>query len=276
MTRRFELVSRGLAVLIAVRVAFGPYRALAGQPEELFRPVWFLRVLDGMPSAAVFVALQVFGTAAAAYAVVGRRGRARWAAFVVGWLGFLVLAGLRSSLGKTLHNDVLLLLAAVPFVVTPDRPDSDDEGRCRSAVHAAMAVVAAAYFFAGLAKLRHSGLAWVTGENMRYILTWGAVDGRARFDGWATWVADRAWLSTLSAAGILGMELGAPVAIGVRTLRPVFVGAAAGLHLATWFLLGLDYWAWIGTVAVVLVDWTRVGPSAGRGREAAPPRAATG
>ena len=273
MTRRFDLVSRGLAALVALRVAFGPYRALAGQPEELFRPVWFLRVLDGMPSAALFVALQVVGTVAAAYAVAGRRGRARWGAFVVGWLAFLVLAGLRSSLGKILHNDVLLLLAAVPFVVTPD---GDDEGRSHSAVHAAMAVVAAAYFFAGLAKLRHSGLAWVTGDNMRYILTWGAVDGRARFDDWALWVADRAWLSTLSAAGILGLELGAPVAIGVRALRPVFVGAAAALHLATWFLLGLDYWAWIGTVAVVLVDWTRVGPSAGRGREAAPPRGASG
>ncbi|MBW3668480.1 MAG: hypothetical protein KY443_04625 [Actinobacteria bacterium] len=273
MNRRFEIASRGLVAVVALRVALGPYRALAGQPEELFRPVWFLRPLDGMPPVGVFLAVQVVGTAAALYAAVGRRGPGRWGAFVVGWLAFLVLAGLRSSLGKILHNDVLLLLAAVPFVVTPD---GDGETRSRQAVHAAMAVVAAAYFFAGLAKVRHSGLAWVTGDNMRYILTWGAVDGRAHFDGWALWVADRAWLSTLSAAGILGLELGAPVAIGVRALRPVFVGAAVGLHVATWFLLGLDYWAWIATVVVVLVDWSRVRPSAGRGREAAPPRAATG
>lgn len=273
MTRRFELASRGLAALIALRVALGPYRALAGQPEELFRPVWFLRPLDGMPSAEVFVALQVVGTAAAVYAVVGRRSRPRWGAFIGAWLAFLVLAGLRSSLGKILHNDVLLLVAAVPFLVTPD---GDDETRCRQAIRAAMAVLASAYFFAGLAKLRHSGLGWVTGDNMRYILTWGAVDGRAHFDGWALWVADRAWLSTLSAAGILGLELGAPVAIGVRALRPAFVGAAAALHVATWFLLGLDYWAWIGAVAVVLVDWSRVRPPAGRGRDAVPPGAAPG
>jgi hypothetical protein len=253
------VVWRGLAVLMAVRIALGPYRALAGQPEVLFRPVSFLRVLDAMPSVAVFVALQVVGTAAALFAVVRgpRRGRGGWAAFVVAWAAYLVLAGLRSSLGKILHNDVLLLLAAVPFVVAWSS-DGDDERGWGWPVRAAMGVVAAAYFAAGVAKLRHSGLAWVTGDNMRYILSWAVVDGRMHFDGWTAWVSERAWLCTLSALGILGLEVAAPVAVSVRALRPVFVVSAGLLHVATWVLLGLDYWAWIGTVVVVLVDWDRV------------------
>ena len=252
---RFAAVSRGLAVLVGLRVALGPYRALAGQPEPLFRPVSFLRVLDAMPSVEAFVALQVVGTAAAAWAAFGRRGRGRWAAFVVAWLAYLVLAGLRSSLGKILHNDVLLVLAAVPFLVAPD---SEDERDCGWPVRGAMVLVAAAYFAAGVAKLRHSGLAWVTGDNMRYILSWAVIDGRMRFDRWTAWVSQRAWLCTLSAFGILALEVGAPVAVGVRRLRPWFAGSAVALHVATWVLLGLDYWAWMGAVLVLFVDWPRV------------------
>lgn len=259
--RRFDWVVRGLALLIAVRVALGPYRALAGQPAALFRPVWFLEVLPGMPSAAAFVVLQVVGTVAA-LAVWGARGRRRWVALVVAWVAYLILAGLRSSLGKILHNDVVLLLAAVPFLWPVQ---DDDEADCGWPVRAAAVVVTGAYFYAGLAKLRHSGPAWVTSDNMRYILSWSAIDGRARFDSWAAWVADRAWLSTASAAGILALEVGAPVAVGVRALRPAFVLSAGALHIATWFLLGLDYWAWLGTVVVVLVDWDKVRPPAAAG-----------
>lgn len=277
--RRFAVVWRGLALLMAVRVALGPYRALAGQPEALFRPVSFLQVLDAMPSVGVFVVLQVVGTAAAVWAAAQgpRRGRSARIAFVGAWVAYLVLAGLRSSLGKILHNDVLLLLAAVPFVVAWSSSDGEDERDCGWPVRAAMAVVAAAYFAAGVAKVRHSGLAWVTGDNMRYILSWAVLDGRMHFDGWTAWVSERAWLCTASAAGILGLELFAPVAVGARMLRPAFVASAVALHVATWVLLGLDYWAWIGTVVVVLVDWDRVlgdkVPSTGRGRGATPSRA---
>lgn len=256
---RFAVVARGLALVMALRIALGPYRALADQPDALFRPVGFLRLLDGMPPVGVFVVLQVVGFAAALHAVFRRRGR--WQAFVVGWVCYLVLAGLRSSLGKILHNDVLLLLACVPFLAARD---ADDEADCGWPVRAAAVVVAFAYFFAGVAKLRHSGLAWVTGDNMRYILSWGVIDGRAHFDDWTAWVAARPWLCHLSAAGILGLEVGALVWVGVPRLRPLFVAAAASLHVVTWFLLGLDYWLWLAVVVIVLVDWDRWAPRVAR------------
>lgn len=262
MLTRFAVAARGLALLVTLRVVLGPYPQLADLPDWRFRPVSFVRVLDGMPPVGVLVALQVVGGAAGLYAVLAG-GRWRRAALVVAWCCYLVLAGLRSSQGKILHNDVLLLLACVPFLVARD-PDDDEEADAAWPVEAAAAVVALGYFLAGVAKLRHSGPAWVTGDNMRYILSWGVIDGRAHFDSWAAWVAERPWLCHLSAAGILGLELGAPVLVGVRRLRSVFVVAAGLLHVVTWFLLGLDYWAWIGVVVVVLVDWDRWAPTLAR------------
>lgn len=259
MLTRYAVAVRGLALLVALRVALGPYPQLAELPDARFEPVSFVHLLDGWPPVAVIVALQAVGSAAALHAVFRRGGRRP--AFVVAWLCYLVLAGLRSSQGKILHNDVLLLLACVPFLVAPD---PDDEAEASWPLQAAAAVVALGYFLAGVAKLRHSGLAWVTSDNMRYILSWGVVDGRAHFDSWAAWVAERPWLCRLSAAGILGLELGAPVLVGVRRLRPLFVAGAGSLHVVTWFLLGLDYWAWIGVVVVVLVDWDRWAPRIAR------------
>ena len=38
-------------------------------------------------------------------------------------------------------------------------------------------------------------------------------------------------------------------------VRWFFVASAVALHVATWLLLGLDYWTWAATVLVVFVDW---------------------
>jgi len=266
--RRLDWVMRGLAALIVLRVGLFGYSALAGQPAALFRPVAAVAFFDRMPPSWFFVLLQVVGVVAGLAAVVPAvRGRRRWAAFVVAWAAYLVLAGLRSSLGKILHNDVLLLLAAVPFLFPVD---DEDDADCGWPVRTSMTVVAGAYFIAGVAKLRHSGIDWVLGDNMRYVLAWGAVDGRSHFDSLASWVSERAWLSTLSAASILALEVGAPVAVGWRPLRPLFAVSAAALHVATWFLLGLDYWAWIGVVAVVLIDWPALAAGKGGGQTGPP------
>ena len=40
--------------------------------------------------------------------------------------------------------------------------------------------------------------------------------------------------------------------------RWFYVVSAVSLHVATWLLLGLDYWAWAGTVLVLFVDWPEV------------------
>ena len=117
---RLVVVYVGLAWLIGVRIAAGSYRQLTGTPAALVEPVPFLGFLDTKPSAGVFVAIQVVGTLAAAAAVGAALTRRRpQAAYAVAWICYLVLAGLRGSRGKVLHNDLLLLWVSAPFLFAP-------------------------------------------------------------------------------------------------------------------------------------------------------------
>ena len=253
-SRRLVVAHVGLALVIGLRIALGPYPRLAGQPAALFRPLSFVRVLDQMPPLAVIVGLQVAGTIAAALAVIGWRRRATFAA---AWVSLLVLAGLRSSLGKILHNDVLLLLAAVPFLLAPvvRWPGRDEPSpRFGWPVNAALATVAGAYFFSGLAKLTTSGLNWVTGDNLRYVMYDAARAGRVMFPDVPLLIADHAWLAHLTAAGALAFELTFPIVLIVKRLRPIYAAWAVTLHIGTWLALGLDYWLWIAVVLLIVVD----------------------
>lgn len=261
--RRLLVTQMALAAVIGLRIALGPYLSLAGQPAALFRPVSFLRALDSMPPAGVILGLQVVGTVAAALAVAGWRRRA---SFPAAWLCLLLLAGLRSSRGKFLHNDALLLLAAVPFLLAPtvcwrDRMARRASVRFGWPVRTAMVVVAGAYLFSGLAKLASSGTAWVTSDNMRYVLYEAAGGGRVAFPGVPSWLAEQAWLTHALAAVILLLELTFPAILLLQgrsagdRLRALYAGAAVAFHAGTWLLLGLDYWAWAAVVVVVLVDW---------------------
>ncbi|MEA2932057.1 MAG: hypothetical protein QOI56_842 [Actinomycetota bacterium] len=261
--RRMLVTQAALAAVIGLRVALGPYSRLAGQPAALFRPVSFLRVLHHMPGTAVIVGLQVVGTVAAVLAVGRRRRRAT---FPVAWTCLLVLAGLRSSRGKFLHNDALLLLAAVPFLLAPagrwrDRASASPSVRFGWPVRTALVVVAGAYFFSGLAKLTHSGAAWVTTDNMRYVLYEAAAGGRVAFPDVPAWLAGQAWLAHVLAAAVLLLELTFPVVLLVhgrpgRRIGAFYAAAAVAFHAGTWLALGLDYWAWAAVVVVVVVDWT--------------------
>lgn len=256
--RRLLVTEVVLAAVIGLRIACGPYRGLAGQPPALFRPVSFLRVLDAMPGPAVILGLQVVGTLAATLAVAGWRRRA---AFPVAWVCLLVLAGLRSSRGKILHNDALLLLAAVPFLLAPavrwrDRAAAAPSVRYGWPVRTATVVVAGVYFFSGLAKLVHSGPAWVVTDNMRYVLYGAAAGGKVTFPEVPAWLAGQAALAHGLAAAILLLELTFPVVLVARRRRvaAAYAGAAVAFHAGTWLVLGLDYWAWAAVAVVVLVD----------------------
>lgn len=263
--RRLVFVHSALAVLIALRVGLGPYRELARLPDALFDPVPVLGFLSGMPSVTAIGAIQVVGVVAALLAAARRWPRVT---FAVAWLAYLVLAGLRGSRGKVLHNDLLLLWTSAVFLLAPVRASWRDRVPSREngwPVRVAIVVAALIYFFAGYHKLRRSGIDWVTGENMRYILRWGPAIGEPALPSVSDRIADSPLASQLTAAMLLGVELAFPLVIWWRRLRPWLALAAAGLHVGTWFLLGLDYWAWALAVPILLVDWSAV-RSSRRGR----------
>lgn len=250
--RRLVAVRTGLSLLLAWRLSRGVYLALAGQPEALFRPISFMRVFGAMPGRGVVLAVQIAGVAAALAAAARLRPRVT---LPVAWAAGVFLGGMHTSIGKVMHNELLLLLALVPFLFAPDpRGARGRSVRLGWPVRTAMAAVALVYLFTGLAKLVESGPAWVTSDNLRWAL-YASSETQAAPNPVALFVADRPVLARLAAAGILAIELGFPVALVSAVTRRAFVAGAVAFHAGTWLAMGLDYWAWVGTVLVVFVDW---------------------
>lgn len=256
--RRLVFVQSALAALITLRVALSPLRELAEVPAALYDPTLVVPWRSGPPTAAVIAVLQVLGAAAGFAAVLRWRVRAT---FAVAWVCYLVLAGFRSSRGKVLHNDLLLVWCSAVFLLAPAQAswdDTEESGEHGWPVRVAMAVAALVYFFAGYHKLRRSGLEWALGDNVRYVMLWGPTIGEARWKSMATWVGEHLWAARLTGAYILSVELLFPLALVWRRARWFLVASAVALHAATWLLLGLDYWTWAATVLVLFVDWPAV------------------
>ena len=264
---RLRLVQAGFALVIVGRLALGPYRDLAGQPSALFRPPLLLRWLDSVPEVEVLVVAQVVGVAAGLLVIGGRWTRV---AFPVAWAALLFLDGLLASRGKIMHNDLLLLLAAVPMLAAPAGTrffDRRTSVRFGWPVRSAMVVIAGAYTFSGIAKLVSSGPAWVTSDNLRFILAAGARSDRPPTHVIAEFVVSHPGLAHLLAFGALALEVSFVVILVRPRLRPWFAVAAAGMHASIWLTLGLDYWSWVAVDLIVLVDWNRRIPDwAGRPR----------
>jgi len=259
--RRLAAVRIGLCGVLAIRLARGAYAELATQPPALYRPISFLRLLDRMPSPETVAVLQALALSAAVLACVGLLTRVT---LPLAWLAALPLVAMTSSLGKVVHNDVLLLLSLVPLLPSPAGAAWSLDARQRRVagrgtaygwpVRTAMVVVAGAYFFSGLAKLLHAGPAWVTGGNLRWVL-YAASDTQPDPNPFALFVADRPALAHLVAAAALLVELGFPLVLWRPRLAWVLVPAALAMHAGIGLAMHLDYSAMAATVVIVLVDW---------------------
>jgi hypothetical protein len=260
---RLAAIRIGLCSVLAIRLAIGPYLDLADQPAALFRPLSFMHLLSAMPPREVVLPLQVVAVCAAVLATVGWRARIT---LPTAWLCAVFLNGMLASTGKVVHNDVLLLLCLVPLLParTSDAWSLDAllgrGGRSPRIsmdygwpVRTATVVVAGAYFFAGFAKLLHSGPAWVTSDNMRWILYSTSRSDLAMF------IADRPWLAHVLALGTLLLELTFPLVLWKAKAAWVYVPSAIALHGGIWLAMGLDYSAQAATVLVVLTNWPAAG-----------------
>jgi len=276
--RRLAAVRVGLCALLAARLASGPYPELATQPEALFRPISFLRLLERMPSPEAVAVLQSFALGAAVLATVGLLTRYT---LPLAWLAALPLVAMTSSLGKVVHNDVLLLLCLVPLLPSPagaawsldarQRPVSARGPAFGWPVRTAMVVVAGAYFFSGVGKLLHAGPAWVLSDNVRWVL-YASSDAQPTPNSFALFVADRPLLAHLVAAATLAVELGFPLVLWRPRLAWLFVPAVVAMHAGIGLAMRLDYSAMAATVVVVMVDWAVLADRLRRPRPASPGR----
>jgi hypothetical protein len=236
-------------VVLGLRLLLSPFAATVGQPDALWRPRGTGLVFASPPPVALVLALQVAGAAGTGLYL----WRRRLPPLVVAWACLLLLAGLRTSLGKILHNDVLLVLAAVPLLLAGSRPEADE---ARTGLDCAAAVVLLSYLSAAWWKMLRSGPAWVLSDNLRWSLAAGR--GGSRWGALSGWLVDHPGACMVLAGGILSLELGAGLLWLRPGLTPAWVVAAALLHGGTWLVLGLDYWAHLATVALVLLPWARM------------------
>ena len=271
---RVRAMRIGIAVLLLFRLVTGPYPDLAGQPAALFRPVWVLSWLDQMPSHGVLVGLVVAGAAAAGLAILGWRERAT---FLVAWGCLLVLDGCWASRGKIQHNDLPLLLVAAVLALAPVRTRFADDRRGAAwgwPVRTSIVVVTGIYMLTGFQKLVSSGPAWVLSDNLRNVMYGAALTGKAPTDEVSRFIADRPYVAHSVALLTIVIELGAVVPLVWARTRIAYVGAIALLHLGVFLTHGLDYSMWVGTAAIVLIDWRpavlRLVSERGPGRSRAP------
>lgn len=257
---RLAAMRIGLCGVLALHLAVTDYRVVASQPAALFQPVFYMKLFARMPSAGTATTLQIVGVVAAVAAAAGLALRLSLPAALV---CSLILDGMLNSAGRVIVGDAVLILcllvvaasgpaAGEAWSLRRRRPGSAVGPRYGWPVRTAMIAIALAYFFAGLQKWRHSGLAWLTSDNLRWILY-----GQAHPGALALFVADRPWLAHLLAGGALLLETTFPLVLFLPRLRWLFLPAAVAMQVGIRLTLGLDYSAqWLALV-IVFVDWPR-------------------
>jgi hypothetical protein len=261
---RLVVIQGGFMVFFAARLLVEPPHRLTPQPSGLFRPVPMIGFLDRMPPRALVLAAEVVVVLAVlAWFLVGRspswRAHGRRIAYVTAWVLFVLLATLPASRGKIWHRDLLLIWGSAPLLLAPTDVSFRDRKPSRRAgwpVGSSIAFLSVAYFSTGFQKLRASGLEWIFSDNLQWALYWGRVRGDPPpWRDLAFFIADRTWLSQLSAAFIVLFELLFFLVLFFPRTRPVFVLGAWAFHVGTYLMLGLDYWFYAFVVTLVLVNW---------------------
>lgn len=240
-----------LAAIIGLRLATRDWTEIAERPAVLTSNLtvmsWFPAEWSVVP---VLVGVQIVGLVGVG--MVLARWRPRFG-FGTAWLAYLILTSLWGSSGKVMHNDVLTVLVAFVFVfaAVPGRGDSSGlDARWGWPPRVGLAVLGTIYFFTGFQKLRTSGLDWVFSENMQWVIRQGSSPFGS---GLNDFVADHLWLTQMLSGGALALELLAPLLLAWRWTRGLFALAVTVMHGSIWMFLGLDYSAWVLTVAAVAI-----------------------
>lgn len=260
--RRVAIVRSALCALLAWRLAIGPWQEVAGRADGLFRPVSVMHLASSMPGDTVALIATIAGIAAAVAAACGLWLRV---SLPTALAAAVLLNSMWSSTGKIMHNNVLLVLCLIPFaaaVFSPTHRRLRDDLHGRSEAYGwplgvATIVVAGAYFFVGAVKLWHSGLEWVTSDNMRWIL-YAASDKQAEPNDVALFIADHPALAHALAGATLFLEVTFPIVLFWAAARWLYVPGVVLLHLGIYLTLGLDYSAQALTVLVVFTNWDRL------------------
>ena len=116
----------------------------------------------------------------------------------------------------------------------------------------ALVLCVAFYFCAGITKLQESGLQWTDGHTIAY---WGEEDAEKRV--LAKILGEQMWICAVAAWFTLFFEVGSPLALVSRRLRPIFILGWIGMHVGIRLTMGPRYFENI-VIFALLIDWSAV------------------
>jgi hypothetical protein len=184
--------------------------------------------------------------------------------FVAGWhyritapvyaIGLLVALSYANSWQHVAHTENLLVLHTAVLAVAPAAAAwSRDARRIDAAapapspafgwpVRLMTLLTVVTYVLAGVAKLRHGGIDWVTGDVLRNLIAHDNLrkimlgDVHSPVGGW---IVRYGWLFPPVALASLAVELGAPLALLGGRIRTVWMAAAWLFHLGVLVLMAI-------------------------------------
>jgi predicted DCC family thiol-disulfide oxidoreductase YuxK len=240
-------------------------------------PVWLFRVLH-LPqlSTTSLIAVQTVWRLALFTSFVGLLTRFSTAvSFIFG----AYLFGLPNNFGRIHHLDQLVLWAflVMAFSRCGDAWSLDAlirKARAKTAgaekepapsgeytwpVHLIWVISAVVYLEAGISKLRHSGIEWVTTETMQNFLThaYYHVSDSEPLTSWGQFFAQSHWLSSALAAGSLLLEVGFVFALFSRRARPILVPGVVSMQIGIALFMGPNFYQMIMCQSL-WVPWDRV------------------
>jgi predicted DCC family thiol-disulfide oxidoreductase YuxK len=263
--------------LMAVFFARRDYAAWSDVSRVFWQPVGIvallhLPVLPRAAMAAVAAAWKVLLVLSAlgAFTRVSTAG-----AFVLG----TYLLGIPESFGKIHHADAILVWAMAVLALSrcgdgcsvdalvraarrPERPLARPSGEYTWPIRMMWLVMSVIFFCAGVSKLRHSGLRWVTSDALAtYFVhaSYGLGAGvEAPPTGWALRLAQHPAICRAMAATSLLFELAMPLALFSRRARRVVVPGILAVQIGIAVLMGPDFLRF-GFCYVFWVPWAALG-----------------
>jgi hypothetical protein len=173
----------------------------------------------------------------------------------------LVLLTYVNCWGHVMHTEHLLVLhlvvlAAAPAAdawALPRRPrgagptavaGAPAAGRYGWPVRLVSLVTVLTYLLAGVAKLRASGWGWAEGDVLRNQVAHDNLRKAVLGSPWSPvggWLVGSGWVWPPAAALTLAVELGAPLVLVWRRLRPWWAGAAWGFHVGVLVVMAIVF-----------------------------------
>jgi len=250
------------------------YSALAGVSAVFWKPIWWFRLLGfPQPSRELLETLQVIWRLALAASCVGVWTRA---ATAVSFFAGTYLLGLQYCFGGSNHAKIIVVWAMASLAMSRcgdawsvDRwakarrgwPEPAASGEYRWPIRLVWVAMACAFFAAGISKLRHAGLAWVTSDTLAIFLVRSNYplirDANPPMFDWGLRLARHEWLCRALAAGSLAIETLFPLALFSRRLRPILVAGALLMQLGITAVMGPNFDVFIWSY-IFWVPWDRI------------------